>query len=89
MVRNTDPNSTGTEYHFSHESNGWVTTKAKGEVTGVMGPYGQAGVSPVLCDQESTKKRVRIDELKFKAKGQELTEAESRELLLLCGIIKG
>ena len=87
VVRNTDPNSTETEYHFYYESNGWVTTKIRGEITGVFGPPGKLGLTPYLCDQKSTKNQFRIQVLK--EKGQELTEAESKELLTLCGLLKG
>lgn len=86
VIRNVNPNSTGTEYHFSFQSNGWITAKAKGEITGVLGPYGPLNLSPELCDLEATKKYERIKDLR--QKGTDLTPEESKELLVLCGLIK-
>ena len=86
VIRNTDPNSCGTEYHFQHESNGWISSKIKGEHN-VLGPRGILNLTPVFCDLESTKKLERISELR--KKGQDLTPEESMELLKISGLIRG
>ena len=85
VIRNTDPDSLETEYHFWYESNGWFTARSKGKTAGVFNIFGQTKLTPHLCDRESTRRRERIQDLR--EKGHDLTEAESKELLALCGMI--
>lgn len=87
VIHNADPNSNGTEYHFYFQSNGWFTARNKTQAPRVFGVAGEMGMNPVLCDRESTKKLERISYLR--SKGQDLSEAEAKELLELSGLIKG
>lgn len=85
IIRNRNQASTGTEYHFWYDSNGWITAKIRDEVS-VLTPSGRQGFMPQLCDRQSTKKLERIAELR--RKGAHISDEEARELLNLCGLIK-
>lgn len=85
VIRNVDPRSLGTEYHFTHDSCGWVTSVIKGAPSGIFCAQGVLSNRPVLVDRESTRKQRRIAYLK--SLGKKLTPDEAKELLVLTGLI--
>lgn len=83
----------GHEYHFYKDSNSWITcrdiTDPKNPIVVPYGFKGFVGAIPVLCDSESIKKDLRLQELQEKAKSKSgLTSKEKDELLKLSGLIQ-
>lgn len=84
--------ATSEEYHFSEESNGWVTSKySKGEEATILTfstmslIANQFYPAHQLVDKQSTAIRERVLELKDK---EDITPEEKDELLELSGLKK-
>ena len=78
------------EFHFDYASNGWITgvsIKGKERKACTFNASGRVNLRPVLFDEQNIKARQRVEELRKKK--MNLTEDEAKELLRLCGIIKG
>jgi len=85
VIRNIHPQYTETEYHFHHDSNGWITGHAKSG-SSVMNPTGKLDINPIFVDEESLRKEERMEQLK--RMGQALTIEQAKELLELAGLLK-
>lgn len=78
------------QYHFLHDSNGWMTSlvkRKKEKQLNVLNAFGKLGGQAILVDKESAAKYARFIELQ--KKGEKLTEEEMKELLQIMGVMGG
>lgn len=90
VVKNISPSGVKVEYHFLHDSIGWMTAvvkRKKETYTAVLNETGKIGGQAILVDKESSEKFARF--IQLQKKGKSLTEQEMKELLTLMGVMGG